>query len=205
MVYYFYLLILNPIFLLGIIIIGVSLVSLFRRNHNISKIKTTTASLILYYYLCILLINIIGMPTLNDLIRLSQSGYSIFNPNLHLIPFSDGISLSFILNIFLFVPFGFLCPLICRKYERARNTILIGFGLSLFVEISQLFTLARATDIDDLLTNVMGTILGYLIFKLIAKLGIIKQHSTLQYEEKDYTKYLLIIIIASTIILGFLS
>lgn len=203
--YFFYLLILKPIFLLGVIIIGISLVSLFRSNHNISKIKTTVASLILYYYLCILLINIIGMPTLSDLIRLLQSGYSIFNPNLHLIPFSDGISLSFILNIFLFIPLGFLCPLICRKYEHAGKTILIGFGLSLFVEISQLFTLARATDIDDLLTNVTGTIIGYLIFKLIAKLRIIKQHSTLQHEEKDYTKYLLIIIIASAIILGFLS
>lgn len=203
--YFFYLLILKPIFLLGVIIIGVSLVILFRSNHNISRIKTTAASLVLYYYLCILLINIIGMPTLSDLIRLSQSGYSIINPNLHLIPFSDGISLSFILNIFLFVPLGFLCPLICRKCERARNTILIGFGLSLFVEISQLFTLARATDIDDLLTNVTGTIIGYLVFKLFVKMGIIKQHSSLPHEDKDYTKFLLIIIIASAVILGFLN
>ncbi|MRT18404.1 VanZ family protein, partial [Vitellibacter sp. q18] len=109
------------------------------------------------------------------------------NPNINLIPFSDGFSLSFILNILLFVPLGFLCPLISKTFERLRNTFLIGFGLSLFIETIQLFTLHRATDIDDLLTNVIGTIIGYFCFKLIAKLRIVKLHSDDDSMEQDYT------------------
>ncbi len=113
--------------------------------------------------------------------------------------------MSFILNIFLFIPLGFLCPLISKTFERARNTLFIGFGLSLFIEMIQLFTLYRATDIDDLLTNVTGTMLGYLCFRLIAKLRIVILHSNDRTEERDYTVYIPIVIMIVTVVLGFFS
>ena len=82
-----------------------------------------------------MLVNIVGIPTLDEYKRLLQLGETFFNPNVNLIPFSDGFSLSFILNIFLFIPFGFLCPLISKSYERIRNTFLIGMGLSFVIYI----------------------------------------------------------------------
>ena len=112
------LLLINPIFLLGIILIGIFLVVIFKKNSDIPKVKTSILSLAMYYYLCLTLSHIVGIPTFGEYIRLSQLGETFFNPNINLIPFSDGFSLSFILNILLFVPLGFLCPLISKTFEK---------------------------------------------------------------------------------------
>ena len=197
------LLYIQPVFLLGIIIIGILLIVIFKKNSNIPKVKICVVSLIMYYYVCLLLVNIVGIPSLSEYIRLKRLGESFFNPKVNLIPFSDGFSLSFILNVFLFIPLGFLCPMISSKFERIHNTILTGFGLSMLVEISQLFTLHRATDIDDLITNILGTVIGYLCFRLAMGLGFIKSDSSQQFKEKDFFEYLPVIIIVVAFVVGF--
>lgn len=155
-----------------ILLLGIAIIAIF-----VSKGKTAILSIILYYYLCVMLINIVGIPTLAEYIRLTQLGEAFFNPNINLIPLSEGLSTGFILNIFLFIPLGFLCPLISRSFERARNIFFIGFGLSALIEIVQLFTLYRATDINDLIANTIGTLIGYFCFRLAAKLRIVKRDS----------------------------
>ena len=199
------LLVVNPIFLLGIIVICVMLIIIFKKNKTISKIRISILFLVFYYYLCVMLTNIVGIPTLSEYIRLSRLGEAFFNPNINLIPFSDGFSLSFILNIFLFVPLGFLCPLISKIYQSIKNTLLIGCGLSFTIEIVQLFTLYRATDINDLITNIVGTLIGYFCFRFTHKLVITKSHSISDYKEPYYMRYMPIVIIVTTFILGFFS
>lgn len=201
---YVYLLELKPIFLLGFVLVGLVLLLIFRRNRGLPKIKITVYVVLMYYYACMLFGNIVGIPTLREFSRLSQLGESLFHPNINLVPFSDGLSLSFILNIFLFIPAGFFCPMISKTYEHVKNTILFGLGLSLIVEISQLFTLFRATDINDLLTNVLGTLIGYLCFRLVVKLKLAKSYSEHGDSlEKDVLKYLPIIIVALAFIIIF--
>ncbi|MGL5315523.1 MAG: VanZ family protein [Peptostreptococcaceae bacterium] len=90
------------------------------------------------------------------------------------IPFSgigemvqSGLTLHSFINIFgnilMFVPIGFLLPLLWDKFQDFKKTVLLGFGISLLIEFTQLF-LVRATDIDDLILNTSGAILGYLVF-----------------------------------------
>lgn len=197
--------IVNPIFLLGIIVICIILAIIFKKNRTISKIRLSISLLIFYYYLCVMLTNIVGIPTIRELIRLSRLGESFFNPNINLIPFSDGFSFSFVLNIFLFIPLGFLCPLISKSYQRVKNILFIGCGLSFSIEIVQLFTLYRATDIDDLITNTVGTLIGYFYFRLTQKLFITKFHSINDFKEPPYMGYIPIVIIITTFILGIFS
>lgn len=199
------LLMISPIFLLGIILIGILLFLIFKKDRTIPRIKTSILSLMLYYYLCMMLINIVGIPTLNEFIRMSQLGKAIFNPNINLIPFSDGLSFSFIANIFLFIPLGFLCPLISSAYARVKNVFFIGLGLSLFIEIVQLFTLYRATDINDLLTNVIGALIGYCCFRFVEKIQRREPRSTSRSAKKDYTAYLPVIIMIVAFGVGFFS
>lgn len=194
----------EPNYLFGFVIIGILLAVLFRKNRDIPKVKTAVISLILYYYLC-LLCNIVGTPTLSEFVRLSQLGEAFFHPNINIIPLSDGFSLSFILNILLFIPLGLLCPLISRTFERARNMLFVGLGLSMFIEILQLFTLYRATDINDLLTNIVGTMIGYLCFRLAVKLRIITLNSPHMPQERDGSAALPIILMAVAFGLGFFS
>ena len=198
------LLIVNPIFLLGLLVICVMLVIIFKKNKTIPKIRTSILLVVFYYYLCVMLTRIVGILTLSEYIRLSELGESFFNPNINIIPFADGFSMGFIFNIFLFIPLGFLCPFISKSYQSVKNIFLIGCGLSLSIEINQLFTLWRATDIDDLIANTVGALVGYFCFKVIHKL-IRKSRSRSDFEEPTYMKYVPVVIIIITFIFGFFS
>ena len=66
------------------------------------------------------------------------------------------------LNLFLFVPFGFLLPMLWDQFKNIKSSILTGFLVSTFIEISQIFTF-RTSDINDIITNTVGTVIGYYI------------------------------------------
>lgn len=84
----------------------------------------------------------------------------------NLIPFSQDISLrGYLLNILMVVPLGFLVPLLFRKMDHWGKILALGAGMSLMLEVSQLFSY-RATDVDDLIMNSLGALLGYGMFRL---------------------------------------
>lgn len=66
----------------------------------------------------------------------------------------------------MFMPIGFILPLLYKI--SGKKVILLGLLFSLFIETSQLF-LQRGTDIDDLMLNSLGVVLGLLIYKLVDK------------------------------------
>ena len=64
-------------------------------------------------------------------------------------------------NILIFMPFGFFISMA----SRARGffmTLFYSFGLSLCVEVFQLLTKVGSFDVDDLLLNTIGGVLGYI-------------------------------------------
>lgn len=72
-------------------------------------------------------------------------------------------------NMALFIPFGLFLPLLFPNPDAAWKIILSGLCLSLSIEIWQLF-LPRASDVDDLILNISGTLVGYLLFLLIKRI-----------------------------------
>ncbi|WP_336765571.1 VanZ family protein [Paenibacillus sp. USHLN196] len=84
---------------------------------------------------------------------------------------------SFALNMLLFMPFGFMLPLISSSADSVRKAVRSGLIFSFSIEMLQLIlriTLGngRTTDINDLIANTVGSIIGYLIFHRITKLAI---------------------------------
>lgn len=73
---------------------------------------------------------------------------------------------SSLLNILFFMPLGFLLPMIWKKFRAVYRTIPFAFLASLFIEAAQLLT-PRATDVNDLLTNTFGGILGYALAMIL--------------------------------------
>lgn len=69
-------------------------------------------------------------------------------------------------NIALFIPFGFLLVLLFNQCQKFHVTVILGAGLSFLIELIQFFGIRNA-DIDDILLNTAGTIIGYLIGKLM--------------------------------------
>ena len=75
-------------------------------------------------------------------------------------------------NIVLFAPFGFLWPILFKNLNQASRIIPIGFVSTLIVESSQ-FTISsilgftyRSFDVDDLILNTLGVIVGYVLLRL---------------------------------------
>ena len=95
--------------------------------------------------------------------------HPIFNPDINLIPFKYGFGIENLLNIIFFMPLGFLLPTLWEKYRNFWSIFFYGLFFSLFIEIGQLFVGHRATDINDLITNTIGAIVGWVIFNALRK------------------------------------
>ena len=81
--------------------------------------------------------------------------------------------LNFFGNVILFLPMGFFEVLLHPAYSRRRQLLqaaLVAAGISLFIEFAQLFNY-RVSDIDDLILNTTGGILGALLCMLLQKTG----------------------------------
>lgn len=100
----------------------------------------------------------------------------IFPPRINLVPIVYLLDyeirrealINVIGNTAMFIPIGIIWPIVFRKLDTPAKVIAAGAGLSLFIEILQLPFFDRVSDIDDLLLNSLGYLLGYGIF-LIAK------------------------------------
>lgn len=69
-------------------------------------------------------------------------------------------------NILLFVPLGFFIPLLFKKKNKISSIALYGFCASLAIELIQLLTAINSTDIDDIIFNTLGAVLGFFIFNV---------------------------------------
>jgi Glycopeptide antibiotics resistance protein len=69
-------------------------------------------------------------------------------------------------NVAVFVPLGFLVSLLWRG-AGWRKAAFVSAAASLCVELCQLPQTSRVTDIDDLILNTLGGLLGYLLYRLI--------------------------------------
>ena len=72
-----------------------------------------------------------------------------------------------ILNILMFVPFGFLLPMGIRKMRVFWRTYLCGFIVTLGIEVIQLASGKGIFEWDDILNNTVGTMIGYGIFAIV--------------------------------------
>jgi len=68
-------------------------------------------------------------------------------------------------NIIAFMPFGSFLPIYSSRCRNVWMTVLYSFELSLLVELLQLVFKVGSFDVDDLLLNTIGGLLGYLVYK----------------------------------------
>lgn len=149
--------------LLDAAIASVMLVPLFlllNRYYFRSKVRTF-CYFIFAIYLCGMF-SVVGLPDIR---------YVRYDPHFNFVPFAYMFSdaLNSLLNVALFVPMGFCLPLFWKAFAQLRKTLLYGFGVSLLIEILQIFTY-RASDVNDLITNTTGTLFGWCIAKIILRL-----------------------------------
>lgn len=79
-----------------------------------------------------------------------------------------------LLNIAMFIPLGFLLPLLFKKLRKWYLSIPVGLGLSLAIELLQLSFSRGICDIDDLFANTLGTFIGFFAFMAVHSLSVEK-------------------------------
>ena len=68
------------------------------------------------------------------------------------------------MNIVIFVPLGILLPLVWKKLRAFWKVFFISSAFIILIEFLQYF-IGRASDIDDYILNILGVIIGYMIYK----------------------------------------
>lgn len=113
------------------------------------------------------------MPILTALPFIFNHPYTSMN----VVPFIDVLSSrgdfirQVVLNVVMTVPFGFLLPLVKKANVNVLKVVLYTFLLSLSIELLQpLINDFRSSDITDLITNVIGGFIGYLIYLIFKPL-----------------------------------
>lgn len=74
-------------------------------------------------------------------------------------------------NLLGFVPLGILLPLAFPWFRHGFKLLLAGFIVSLGYETTQLYTGLGIWDVDDLLLNTAGALIGYILY-FIAAMGV---------------------------------
>ncbi|MCR5029599.1 MAG: VanZ family protein, partial [Fibrobacter sp.] len=81
-----------------------------------------------------------------------------------------GRTMNIIGNISMFIPVGIVWPLCFKKLDCLWKTVLAGAVFSLFIEISQLAFYERCSDVDDLLMNASGVLIGAILYFGVKKI-----------------------------------
>lgn len=86
-------------------------------------------------------------------------------------------------NIIGFIPFGVILPLLSRKFMSLKKVMLATFCLSFMFECMQLIFRFGSFDVDDLMLNTLGGIVGYLFVKVVVNSVETRRNTTEQYRE----------------------
>lgn len=143
-------------------------------------LKTAHVAGVLWAIFCVYLIMLVRITLLK-----SAPLYNLFaaigtgTPGLQLLPVASagqllegGMSMgaligNFLGNVLIFVPMGLLLPgLLKVSYGKA---LCYGLGTSLFIEAMQYFLSAGVADVDDVLLNMVGMVLGLFLHWLLCQ------------------------------------
>lgn len=70
-----------------------------------------------------------------------------------------------VLNIGMYVPYGLLLPMVFKKLRNISIHLVVVFLTTLSIETMQ-YIIGRSADIDDVIMNFLGGLLGYFLFKI---------------------------------------
>ena len=164
----------------------------YRKLGSVPKWRSLLVYLFVFYLICAYFLAILPLPeSRTALVPYAQtpqlvpfyffnglfvwSGFSISAPSTWIYAITNVIFLESAFNVLYMVPLG----MFCRYYLKRKwwQALLIGFGFSLFLELSQLSGLYgiyefpyRLFDVDDLILNTFGCVLGFWFIGPAAKL-----------------------------------
>ena len=81
-------------------------------------------------------------------------------------------------NVLLFIPYGFVCAWAIRPARKFPVCLMIGLATSVGIEYMQLITQRGYFQIDDVITNTLGAVIGYLVFICVPHRDSVKKEES---------------------------
>ncbi len=160
--------------IIDFVILTILYIFIFYKRWKVKGKDTLLINTTMYIYLSFVFYFTL-MPIITSLPFMFNHPYTPMN----LVPFVDvtfgrgDFIRQIVLNVIMTIPFGFLFPLIKNKNPKLFKTVFYTFLLSFSIEILQpLIDGGRSSDITDLITNVLGGIIGYIIYLIFKPLTI---------------------------------
>lgn len=146
-----------------VIIISLRIVYLIKNNRKIVLYQELMSLLFIIYVLCLFYV-----VTFQD-VSWSTSNFTPFH-EMFRYEFGSRLFIKNVLgNMILFIPYGFFAAYYL-KLKKPFSILGLSVLVSLTIETTQLL-IGRVFDIDDIILNVIGGILGFYIFKLFSKIN----------------------------------
>ena len=118
-------------------------------------------------YISLLIMYIVGVFGVTILCKFpGERMYSLIPFSAYAMNFQRGNTWFFkqeLFNILMFIPFGVIVGI----KKNLKQTVLFGFSFSLIIEIIQFITARGSFDVNDLIWNTFGTLIGCFIIKAI--------------------------------------
>lgn len=138
-------------------------ICIYYKSREVKITKGFAAGWLVFASMFTAMVYITGAAGINETCR---AGLSLIRfEEINLIPFYGCDIFGLGMNVLLFVPLGAFAPLLWQSCTDFKETLISGLIFSLIIEISQLFNY-RATDINDLIMNTLGTASGYGLYYL---------------------------------------
>jgi len=164
----------------------------YRKYGSFPLLKGFLVYSFIFYLLCAYFLVILPLPAKSEVAQLttpkiqlqpfanvgrflSETVLDVRNPSTYLASLKQGVVLEPLFNVVLTIPFG----VYLRYYFNVsfKKTILFSFCLSLFFELTQLTGLYfiyprpyRLADVDDLINNTLGGVIGYSLAPIAEKI-----------------------------------
>ena len=151
-------------------------------------IKKYSRILFIVYILVLLLVLVLKFPQMNMFHSIvdgwktgnksrfvTESQYIPFKTIIEYVKnahsFDDWFFKNLACNILMFVPFGFLSPLFTKR-NKVWQILIYAIITSVMIEVLQVVLAVGTGDIDDVILNAFGTLIGFGIYKLIYSVAL---------------------------------
>lgn len=72
-------------------------------------------------------------------------------------------------NLIFMIPMSIMLPMIWEKFSKLIPSLLFSFVFLMMIEVLQLLTERGSFDVDDLILNLIGAVIGYFIYYIVER------------------------------------
>ena len=136
------------------------------KKHKFNKLQCGAAILLSLYIVVLLYFTVVGRYSHEEYeykINFFTSYRWFFQYN------GEQVLRQLLINFVMLMPVGFLLPVVIKAKHKYLITMALSLLLTVFIETMQLITKCGSFEIDDIINNFIGAVIGMLIYALCSK------------------------------------